>query len=1532
MPRHTSTPATARRRGSRLVTMSIAVALTLPIGVLAATTEAGASPISSFIVSDTTDAPLATPSGTACVSTDGGNCTLRAAVQAADNLGGNVSITLLGGLYKITIPSTGSDDPSTGDFDINSGVSLTVTGSGAVSTIIDGNSLDRAFTVQEGATLTISGVTIEHGASGYDNAGSESTGDEDGGAIWSDGTLSVDSSLLTNNSAWNDGGAIYVENDAASTSVTNTTATYNSSDDPGGFMYVDGGSSSVTLTNDTITHNSGTYSDGGALYDTSSGPVSISGSTISSNVAGEGEGGAVYLSDAGTLTVTNSTLNSNSSIDSEGGAIYDDNSGAISVTGSTISNNATGDDESGGAIYADSDTSLTVSNSTFANNVVADSDGGALYLDETDLSVSGSTFTSNQASSGGAIYVSGTSDTAVQSITSSTFTSNMASDDEGGAIYDDSGDLEVSGSTFSGNLSSYYGGALSYDSGDGLALTNDTFDGNVAVEGGAIYFDTSAGTGTVSLLNDTITRNSGYEGGGIAEPDEANAIENTLVAGNYGGVSSGGGGDCYGSSSTDNAGGADQGGNIDSDGTCFVNGVHGDQTGVNPKLFPLASNGGPTQTDALASGSPAIGASVSASCPGTDQRGVVRPTVCDSGAYQTSGPTSPLPTPAMSALPPSPTFTVNDPTDAPLLHSDSTSCISTDAGSCTLRAAVQAADNLGGSSSINIPSGMYEITIASTGGDDPSTGDFDVTSGTYLTINGSGAGNTVIDATDLDRAFAVQSGASLTVNAVTVENGATNDYTASDDSTASSYGGSFYNDGVLTVNNSIVTNSSAEDEGGVVYADSSATATRFTSTTISGGTTGDSIDSAGGVVYAESGSVSFTNDTITSNSSDGDGGVFYDDGSSGPVAVSGTTISNNVADGSAGALYVDNAGSLTVTNSSIDSSISDEDEGGAIYDYNSGTATFTGSTLSNNSSGDADGGALYAEDTSISVSGSTFAYNSAGTDDGGAIYTDCADVAISGSTFTGNEGYTGGAIYLCGSSSSAHEPITTSTFSGNQATGDDDGGGAIYADSGNLQLTDSTLTGNEGYYGGALYYDSGDELALTNDTVDGNVGGGEGGGIYFDTNGAVTLLNDTISRNTDYFGGGIADPSEASSIANSIVAGNSGGITTDGGGDCYDSSTTDNAGSADQGSNIDRDGTCFSAAAGSLPNTDPLLGPLAPNGGPTLTDALSSGSPAIGQAVSVPCPATDQRGWSRPASCDIGAYQSGAVPPPATGPQLPLPPNTVIAVPGDGEATVSWTPPPSNPGPAIISYTVTAMPGGKGCTYVVQMPEVDTCTVTGLENGTSYQFSVTSTSAIGVSGSGPPSAAVTPATVPDAPTNVQATAGSLSAQVSWTTPTDNGGRSITSYTVTSSPGSATCTYSVMTPSTNTCTVTGLAEGNTYTFTVSATSAAGTSAASEPSNGVSFEESTSLTLSQSSHSSRHGKGVTFTATVSAASGTATGTVTFTVGGVVVGTAKLKGGVATLKVKSLAKGSDIVTATYNGSEAFGTSWASVTHNVT
>ena len=41
------------------------------------------------------------------------------------------------------------------------------------------------------------------------------------------------------------------------------------------------------------------------------------------------------------------------------------------------------------------------------------------------------------------------------------------------------------------------------------------------------------------------------------------------------------------------------------------------------------------------------------------------------------------------------------------------------------------------------------------------------------------------------------------------------------------------------------------------------------------------------------------------------------------------------------------------------------------------------------------------------------------------------------------------------------------------------------------------------------------------------------------------------------------------------------------------------------------------------------------------------------------------------------------------------------AVAGNAQATVSWTPPASNGGSPITSYTVTSSPGGRTCTYVV---------------------------------------------------------------------------------------------------------------------------------------------------------------------------------------------------------------------------------------
>lgn len=92
----------------------------------------------------------------------------------------------------------------------------------------------------------------------------------------------------------------------------------------------------------------------------------------------------------------------------------------------------------------------------------------------------------------------------------------------------------------------------------------------------------------------------------------------------------------------------------------------------------------------------------------------------------------------------------------------------------------------------------------------------------------------------------------------------------------------------------------------------------------------------------------------------------------------------------------------------------------------------------------------------------------------------------------------------------------------------------------------------------------------------------------------------------------------------------------------------------------------------------------------------------------------------------------------------PGPPTAVTATATNAQASVSWNPPTSTGGAPITSYTVTASPGGQTCTAPVATPEVDSCTVTGLTNGTSYTFTATATNKNGASSASAGSAAVVP--------------------------------------------------------------------------------------------------------------------------------------------------------------------------------------------
>ena len=175
-------------------------------------------------------------------------------------------------------------------------------------------------------------------------------------------------------------------------------------------------------------------------------------------------------------------------------------------------------------------------------------------------------------------------------------------------------------------------------------------------------------------------------------------------------------------------------------------------------------------------------------------------------------------------------------------------------------------------------------------------------------------------------------------------------------------------------------------------------------------------------------------------------------------------------------------------------------------------------------------------------------------------------------------------------------------------------------------------------------------------------------------------------------------------------------------------------------------------------------------------------------------------------------------------------PTNVVVSPGDRQIGVSWRAPSSNGGSAVTSYTVTAQPGSVTCTAIA--PSTN-CSLLGLSNGSVYSITVVASNPAGDSAS---SSTITgsPVTIPGKPTISSTEAGSNSVLVRWRAPSATGGASVTSYSVVASPGGNSCST---TGAVLFCTVTGLDNGTTYAFTVTATNTAGTGSASASYNGV-----------------------------------------------------------------------------------------------
>ncbi|WP_165224841.1 choice-of-anchor Q domain-containing protein [Aquisphaera insulae] len=909
--------------------------------------------------------------------------------------------------------------------------------------------------------------------------------------------------------------------------------------------------------------------------------------------------------------------------------------------------------------------------------------------------VSGLTLTHGSASEGGAVLNAGTLTLADVAIADNTA-------NRGAGILN-RGNMTLIGVTISGNRVGFGagGGALNLGT---MTLTNSTVAGNAGGSGGGGGINNSGGT--LTLTNSTVAGNSAVNGGGGLENTGAIVLNNTIVAGNGNtdmfGFSAGR--DIMGSGTVTGRNNLIQFAANPGD---LANGVNGNIVGVDPKLGPLAYNGGQTRTMALLAGSPALdagnGGLISAT---TDQRGALRvkDKSVDIGAFEAG---------------------------ASVLVVDTLSDL--DSAGTTLREAIEYVNDIDptGGVTIAFKAGLAG-TIALTQGALP-------TIAGNLAIAGPGANLLTIDARSLGSVLTIGAGSSVVLLGLTLTGGRSN------------WGGGVANLGSLAMTGCVVTGNSGRFGGGI--GNDKGSTLWLTASTITGNTTASN-GVGGGLLNL--GTATLINSTVVNNSAFNGGGLYnaYSGvltlqsctvaGNSVQLLASGlanlaggtATLTNTIITGSPGNSTIDVTGTVTGSNNLIQDAAY---AGGLINGVNGnivGVDPKLGPLASNGGStpsmrplagspaidagsdslvpagvttdqrgswrirgahvdiGAVEGGVativvttLADEDNGtinpFSGGGTSLreAINFANTDPGGG------DTIAFSPLLKGSINLSLGALPTISTAMTIQGPganvlaidgLGTSrifwlTSTANVAISGlslvhgrgDVYGGAILNRGGTLSLTACTLSGNTARIGGGLY-NSG-TATLIGCTLSGNSASTAAGALY-SLSGTLSLTNCTVSGNTAPVVAGLALVGGTNSILASTISGNTAtssgfvaGVYLSGSANSIANSiVAGNAGplgASDIGGTGSASGSNNVIGTGSVAGsnnklgvTDPKLAPLSWNGGPTPTMAILPGSPALGLlAAGATTLTTDQRGLPLDApNADAGAFQYQGAPPSVT--------------------------------------------------------------------------------------------------------------------------------------------------------------------------------------------------------------------------------------------------------------------------------------------
>ena len=504
-------------------------------------------------------------------------------------------------------------------------IAANTTVDGGSNITLSGGNVARVFSVTTGTNLTLQNLTVANG-----KASPDANGDAYGGGLYSTGGVTLSNTNFLSNSA--------TGNDKT---ITGNDYIIGGNAYGGGIYSVNG---TVNIISSTFAYNA---VRGG----------NISSATTFGGVGGSGSGGGLDVMTS-TVTISNSNFLNNSVIAGNGGTASGGGDGGTGFGGGLFSSNQ-----------------VTITGSTFSSNTVKGGKGGDATGGSNYLAGQG------QEASGGAIASTGP-----LNINTSTFENNSVTGGDGG--------ISNAGFNQSGSGGSGLGAAI-YNSNDFTLLSttivsNTAFGGisqgfgiNSSALGGGIYQNSfipiyhrpskaiiaNSTIGANKVIGGQTIANNSYgsaEGAGIDNEDNYYSIilTNTTL---YNNTTNFSGQNIYGFFSLANSivafgpgvGGLncdsndyyaqidDKGYNLEypTQDICYFSNhpVTGD-----PKLGPLANNGGNTQTLALQVGSAAIDNGNDAICAAAplnylDQRGVTRfnGLRCDVGAYE-----------ATSAIPP----------------------------------------------------------------------------------------------------------------------------------------------------------------------------------------------------------------------------------------------------------------------------------------------------------------------------------------------------------------------------------------------------------------------------------------------------------------------------------------------------------------------------------------------------------------------------------------------------------------------------------------------------------------------------------------------------------------------------------------------------------------------------------------------------------------------------------------------------------------------------------------------------------------